>query len=286
MKDIISMNEVDTQRENDGYGELLAGIRRSFDEAVRDGEEPLFTTNATGLYDMILSELPAQARQHYDCNACRHFVNRYGGLVRIDDRGEIHPVMWGFEPPAFFAKAVASVAVEVENSKVTGAFVTSERKLGTPKTGSWTHMAVDTPKKMVYSNLLKTAHQQASEKSEDYKMLNNAMSKYQKGTVEAAVNLLRSEALYRSEKVLGVAEWFLGVLNDTEGKRSRLRSNIVWKKAATAPVGFCHVSSSMIGTLLDDIEDGLSLEDVKSRFAEKMNPTQYQRPKAAPSSIT
>lgn len=39
----------------------------------------------------------------------------------------------------------------------------------------------------------------------------------------------------------------------------------------------------MIGTLLDDIEDGLSLEDVKSRFAEKMNPTQYQRPKAAPS---
>lgn len=48
MKDIISMNEVDTQRENDGYGELLAGIRRSFDEAVRDGEEPLFTTNATG----------------------------------------------------------------------------------------------------------------------------------------------------------------------------------------------------------------------------------------------
>ena len=117
MKDIISMNEVDTQRENDGYGELLAGIRRSFDEAVRDGEEPLFTTNATGLYDMILSELPAQTRQHYDCNACRHFVNRYGGLVRIDDRGEIHPVMWGFEPPAFFAKAVASVAVEVENSK-------------------------------------------------------------------------------------------------------------------------------------------------------------------------
>ena len=69
MKDIISMNEVDTQRENDGYRELLAGIRRSFDEAVRDGEEPLFTTNATGLYDMILSALPAQARQHYDCNA-------------------------------------------------------------------------------------------------------------------------------------------------------------------------------------------------------------------------
>lgn len=156
------------------------------------------------------------------------------------------------------------MAVEVENSKVTGAFVTSERKLGTPKTGSWTHMAVDTPKKMVYSNLLKTAHQQASEKSEDYKMLNNAMSKYQKGTVEAAVNLLRSEALYRSEKVLGVAEWFLGVLNDTEGKRSRLRSNIVWKKAATAPGRLLPCFLQYDWYAFDDIEDGLSLEDVKS----------------------
>lgn len=38
----------------------------------------------------------------------------------------------------------------------------------------------------------------------------------------------------------------------------------------------------MIGTLLDDIEDGMGLEAVKSRFANKMNPLQYQRPQVAP----
>ena len=39
----------------------------------------------------------------------------------------------------------------------------------------------------------------------------------------------------------------------------------------------------MIGTLLEDLEAGLAFEDVARKFAAKMNPTQYQRPQAAPS---
>jgi hypothetical protein len=38
----------------------------------------------------------------------------------------------------------------------------------------------------------------------------------------------------------------------------------------------------MIGTLLDDITSGLSFEVVSRRFAEKMNPLQYQRPQVQP----
>ena len=282
MKDIISASEMDLNRQDDGYDALLAGIRRSFEEHAKGGDEPLFTTNAAGLYDMILAALPADARQHYNCRTCRNFVDRFGGLVRIGDQGEIYPVMWDYAP-VFFAKAVAAVLVEVENAKVTGVFVTDERRLGTPNTGSWTHMAVDVPKKMIYTGRVKNAYQQAAEKAEDFKMLTNAIGKYRKETVETALKLLRSESLYRSEKVLGVAEWFLGVLNETDGKRSRLRSNIVWKKVATAPVGFCHVSSSMIGTLLDDIEAGYDFDTVSRKFSEKMNPLKYQRPQAAPS---
>lgn len=39
----------------------------------------------------------------------------------------------------------------------------------------------------------------------------------------------------------------------------------------------------MIGTLLDDIDAGLPLDDVRRKFAAKMHPLQYQRPQAAPS---
>ena len=79
----ISNTDIDIERANDGYEELLECIRRSFAEAAKkDGSEPLFRTDANGLYDLFLNNLPAEARQHYNCNACRSFVNHYGGLVR------------------------------------------------------------------------------------------------------------------------------------------------------------------------------------------------------------
>ena len=281
MKDIIAMEEMDLTRDGDGYEELLASIRREFQKCVKDGTEPLFTTNAGGLYDLLLQKLPEGARQHYNCYACRHFVNRYGGLVKIDEKtGKQTSAMWNEKVPPFFADAVKEIRKRVNNADVTGVFVTSEKTLGTPVTGSWTHMAVEVPKNMVFSHRLKSAYQESSEKAEDYRLLKDAVYRYRVETVEEAVNLLRSNSLYRGEKVLGVAEWFLEVLRATKGKRNK--GNMLWRKAATAPAGFCHVSTSMIGTLLDDIEAGYSMETVSRKFAEKMDPLKYQRPQAAP----
>lgn len=287
MRDIISMNEVDTQRENDGYGELLAGIRQEFDKSTKDGSTPLFTTNAGDLYGLLLDGIPEEARQHYNCNACRYFVNRYGGLVKIDEKtGKQTPVMWPEKAPDFFSEAVKNIRRKVSAATVTGVFITSERQLGTPVTGSWEHMAVKVPEPMVHRKRLKNAFQEAAEKAEDYGLLASAIGKYRTETVETAVNLLRSEALYRNENVLGMAEWFLEVLQlvkEKRGARNRATRNIIWYKAATAPVGFCHISSNVIGTLLDDIAAGYDFNTVSRKFAEKMNPLQYQRPQAAPS---
>ena len=168
MRDIISMNEVDTQRENDGYGELLAGIRQEFDKSTKGGSTPLFTTNAGDLYGLLLDGIPEEARQHYNCNACRHFVNRYGGLVKIDEKtGKQAPVMWPEKAPAFFSEAVKKIRRKVSAATVTGVFITSERQLGTPVTGSWEHMAVKVPEPMVHRKRLKNAFQEAAEKAED-----------------------------------------------------------------------------------------------------------------------
>lgn len=137
MKDVISMEEMDIARSGDGYKELLDGIRREFQKNVKDGGEPVFTTDAHGLYDLLLQSIPAEARQHYNCNACRNFVNRFGGLVKIDEEtGKQTPIMWNEEAPAFFADAVKAIRRRVNTAKITGMFITSEKKLGIPVTGS------------------------------------------------------------------------------------------------------------------------------------------------------
>lgn len=272
-------NEIDIDRSSDCYEHLLEGIIRSFNEEVKEGKEPLFTTDVKNLYDLFLSNLPEEARQHYNCNACRSFVDHYGGLVRIDGKGGLHPVMWKYAP-VFFDAAVHAIHEKVEKADVTGMFVTEFKRLGIPKTGPWYHMAVDTPKSMILNSRLSTAGQVAAEKLEDHRMLLDAVNKYQITTVETAVNLLRSGFLYRSDKFLGIAEWLLEVMKNAKGKRKIKK--ILWPKVATAPAGFCHISSSMIGVLLDEIEAGSDYDTIKMKFDHMVDPLKYQRPQAAP----
>ncbi len=281
MDDRLYIDCIDATREADGYETLLSGIRRSFDLAVKDDATPLFTTDATDLYTLFLENIPEEARQCYNCSTCRQFVNRFGGLVCISaESGKQTAVMWSGPVPEFFRQAVAAVRAGAEAARITGIFVTDKTELGCARTSIWTHMAVNVPEKIVYKGRIRTTFQEAARKAEDYKVLRASIGKYQQKDVETAVNLLRSDALYRGAQILPMAEWFLETMKLVRGKADS--ANILWYRAASAPGGFCHIPASMVGTLLDDIIEGYSVSAIRDRFNEKMHPLQYQRPQAAP----
>jgi len=277
--------EFDYSRADDHYPEFLEAIKSNFGSIVGIGA-PLFTTNAENLFDTFLGNLPNEDRQHYSCNACKHFVKHFGGLVTIDDNGKTKSAMWNeLTVPELFVNSIEALRKIVEKSKVTGVFLSENRIWGQPVTGVWHHMSVTPPQSMVHTSRLKNAGQIMAEKHEDFKMLISALLEYSVETVEQALTLLKSESLYRSEKCLGVAEWLLELHNKRNStKNTKHRENMTWLAVAKAPIGFCHVKSSMIGTLLDDIKSGMDFNSVSRRFADKMHPLQYQRPQAAPSS--
>lgn len=277
---IAMESSLPASRDMDGYERLLADVQLEFDMRVKNGKEPVFTTDATGLYDKLLQKIPEEARQHYNCRACRRFVDKYGGLVVVTDAGGLKPAVWPSGVPQFFKEGVEDIRKAVSRANITGVFYTSEKVLGTPVTGPWEHLSLSIPAGMRYSKALSTAFQGAAEKREDFILLSKAVEKYSMDIVQEAVNILRSDVLYGGEKVLKPAEWLLAVKVDTEKRRGK--KNLLWKYAATAPTGYCHISENMLGTLLDDIYEGRSLESIKRRFGEKMDPTKYQRPQAAP----
>lgn len=260
------------------YEVFSAQIRARF--ATFAGK-PLFNTNVDGLFDVFLANLPAEYRQHYTCNSCRQFVDTFGGLVSISDGGIANPAMWPDGVPVLFENSVSAVLDLLVESTVTGVFLHPKSTWGKPVTGEWNHMSVvDAP---VYRHSLKTPFQAMAEKAEDYNILQRSLAEFNQFAVEQAVTLLKTESLYRSEKCLGVAEWLLALQKATGAtKNKKTQSNLIWLAVATAPVGYCHVRSSMIGTLLEDIASGMDFGAVSRRFAEKMHPLQYQRPQAAP----
>ncbi|WCF11550.1 hypothetical protein NDS46_31835 (plasmid) [Paenibacillus thiaminolyticus] len=276
------INDVKYDNSNDQYPRFSESIKERF---AKYSDRPLFTTDNEDLFTLFLDYLPKEARQHYTCSCCRHFVNRFGGLVSISEDGEITSVMWDEDgTPDFFVESVKAMKKAVLNSRVTGVFISSDKVLGYPTSGGWEHMSVALPAEKVFRPRLKTASQEIAEKNEDFRMLFSGLVEYPLDAVEQALTLLKSESLYRGERFVGVAEFLQGLhIKRKHAKNSHHRENILWLAAATAPSGFCHVKSSMIGSLLDDIVDGLPIYSICRKFSEKMNPFNYMRAQVAPS---
>jgi hypothetical protein len=281
---------------DDEYDRFLRRVGDGFAAAATN---PLFTVSTDGLWELYLEAFQEHSRQYHNCNTCRAFVERFGGLVTIDEYGQKTSAVWGHDAAAGTAYQVPftalRTAVENATSTVNGVFLSSEKRLGEQRKGRrdkarpesannvWSHLFVDLPDEVVFRSRLLTAGQAMAEKREDWKTVSRALSEFSLPLLDQALELLRSDALYRSEKVLGPVQWLRDLKAATEESRNnRVRRNLIWRAIATAPAGFCHPRSSVAGTLLEDLGRG-DFEFAARRFKAKMHPLQYQRPQAAPS---
>jgi hypothetical protein len=163
-------------------------------------------------------------------------------------------------------------------------FLFSEKEWGTAETGCWRHMAVTPPASYGCRAAGVTPGQAMAEVRENFANVVRALDEFPLKVLDRAAEFIETSDLYRGEKVLGQARWLADLQRARQRTRfSHLRDNVTWLAVATAPNGFCHPRSSMIGTLLEDLAGGMEISRVKQRFAEKMNPGKYQRPHAPPS---
>lgn len=270
-----------------GYHSFLTSIQAFFIAALAGmGAIRLFKTDAEGLFELFLSAIPPRRRQHYACHSCRHFVERFGGLVSINELGETDSVLWGdaviARAPKELRNGLLEMAQRVRSARVAGVFFSSANEWGTHETAPWRHMAIYPPAGAIYLGSLKTSSQAAAEKTEDFKNVARALAEFPLPAVKQALRLLKTDSLFRSEKVIGPASWLADLHEALANALRSRRDNVTWRAVSLAPPGYCHPRSSMIGTLLEDIINGVEFSEVNRRFREKMNPAQYQRPQAAP----
>lgn len=285
--DLAASSAIPSPPDDDTYPALLASVRARFTKLTEGaaGKPILFTTSAAGLYPLFLDALPEALRKPHECSACRKFVEHYGALVTIDPKGEVASALWSQETtPEPFVKAIRALASAVTRAPVTSVFLSHEKVWGTPVKGAWEHFAVTPADVLTHKpSPLKTTSQVVAEVAHDHETLLRGLAEFPREIVEKAFTMLTHEALYRSESCLGVARWLLDLHNAREKARSdRARDALTWLATARAPAGFCHVRSTMIGTLLEDLAAGMPFAEIKARFGAKMNPLQYQRPTAAP----
>jgi hypothetical protein len=265
------------------YDRYIDRVATAFYNTVADGAQ-LFIADTDNLFGVYLNSFPQVDRQFHNCSACWRFINTYGSIVTISADGERHSPIWEAIPaPPKYAMAVASMVSAIDRAPIKGVFVSATADLGLRQAGEWNHYTLKLPPASVLNHPFKSAAQVTAEKLEDFRMLQRYLATYSEQTIAQALTLLDADALYRSEACLGRAQWHYALKQQlARVKSDRIKQHLIWLAVATAPPGFCHIGSSMLGTLLDDIQSGLDFDTVSRRFADKMRPDRYLRPTAAP----
>jgi hypothetical protein len=262
------------------YKALLEAMTRSFvctEPPIGTGA--MFVTDAIGLNDIYLDALPAERKIH-DCSACRHFLDRFGGLARIDDRGFLVPVFWRLEGvPSFYQDAVTRLAAKVESARIVSPFYTKQTMLGTMTTGRWEHMGTVMFKHRIFDSRTETAGQAMARMRHRFATVAQALNNFTPQVLDQALALLKAGHLARSEKFLAPTQWLRDLHDRPKGRRGE---NLLWAAVAAAPEGYCHPSGSVLGSLFEDIIEGRSFEAIRAAFAAKLGVTVYQRPQEPP----
>lgn len=262
------------------YDGLLNAVKASF-AAV--GTQPLFVTAVDDLNETYLNALPFELRQVHNCHACRRFFERYGSLVTVADDGNLIPAMWRPEQvPEPYGDAFYALSFKVRGSKIVSPFYSHDSVWGVPVTGEWSHLSVIPVPSTLHRDKLLTSGQKMAAARESFENVHAALRAdpvFKPIVLEEALRVLKAGALTRSEKFIGPVEW---LLEQAGRKISRSNKNLLWRAVVTAPEGYLHPRTSVIGSLLEDIAGGHRFEDVQRRFNTKVAPLAYQRPQAAP----
>ncbi|MDF1699853.1 MAG: hypothetical protein P1V36_01655 [Planctomycetota bacterium] len=260
------------------FDDFSADINEYFD--TFRGQK-LFKTDAADLFDTYLDSFKdKEERQHHNCNTCRSFIQRYGGLVVIAEDGTTTPVMWPKRTVKDYDRATKALRAAVSKAKVVCEFLSSERDLGREEFGGWTHFSVRNPK--VFRDPLKSAGQAMAAKRQEFATINKVLVDYSDALLDKADELLASGQFYRADRAKTHLQWVRDLKAQTARRRGKKKAALVWRAVANAPAGFTSVRAGALGSLLSDIKAGYNFAAIKRRWAAVMNPETYQRTQNAP----
>lgn len=100
--------------------------------------------------------------------------------------------------------------------------------------------------------------------------------------VEAVLDLIDQNSLYRGEEHRFVLERFLKHKKEyDEFNYHQEQNHYTWDKVMELPDSILHIRNSVIGSLLVDLSEGSTLDKAVCAFEKKVAPVNYKRPKPA-----
>lgn len=223
-------------------------------------------------------------RREYDCSCCRNFIKNFGNVVTIENN-KIQTI-WDLEISDFTFQTVANTLSEYIKSKaVSDVFVTKLETYGTGKTlenlgdriKTWNHFFYKLPKALLYkgSDTIDTVKSNYRTTKEVFQRSLNEISLE---AVDTVLDLIAENQLYRGEEWKEVLNKFKSL--QLAYSKAENKNNFCWEHSVKNSGSVTRIKNHSIGTLLNDLSEGIDLDIALRKYDSVVAPTNYKRPKA------
>lgn len=214
-----------------------------------------------------------RTRTEHDCSCCKQFVRRLGVVVAIKN-GEVVTVWGGLDLPAPYKQVADALDAYIRTLPVESVFRTKEKQYGADHTYElktnhrWNHFCGV----VAARHFSLDADTNRGEEAAIFQVCKRGLTEIRESDVEAVIDLIDSNSLYRGEEHKPAIVGFRQLLRDYEvAGRSDL---FVWENLGNRNARF---RNTVIGTLLTDLAEGKDIEAAVKSFETKVAPTNYKR---------
>ena len=249
-------------------------------------------TNISGddLYAHYLDAYPVERnrifrkRREYDGNYDKNFIRRIGNLVGIAADGTISTI-WDVKTESYFQIVADAMAKKVREASLDSPFLTTETQAGSKPTVDgqnpdiiWSHFYAPIPRQFVIDK--DRIGPKMNELTTDVSVFARGLQTFTLDAAETVLELIKSGSLYRGDEHKRAVEFFVEhkkAYDQLKDSKAQLAYIYYHAGKIGSAVRF---RPTVIGTLVEDLSNGVDLERAVSSFETKVAPTNYKRTSA------
>lgn len=262
-------------------------VKAQFDQMSKH-ELFALDVNSDEVWQKYLASFPAgtnpifRERTEHDCSCCRGFVKNLGNVVAIID-GTVVSIWDGITQRAEHPYNI--VAEEVSNfvkaKKIKNAFRTSEMQFGKKVTyeevdgrsKAWHHFEGVVAKEFRVPK--GTVDAVLAQYTSIVQVFERGLRELKRSDIQTVLDLVKDNAIYRGQEFKDALVGFSKLIDDYE--KAPVKEIFIWQNHNDRNARF---RNTVIGTLIDDLSSGVSLDKAVASFESKVAPQNYKRPSA------
>ena len=235
------------------------------------------------IWEVYLNSFPTETRQEYNCNCCKSFLRQFSGIVAIKNNQVLS--IWDIDLKGIdeeYRAAVRNINKYIATLPVGDIFVTDTRKLGTIKNFdsiknvTWDHFALNLESSRKTVALVNHDSLKGSTRT-SREVFKRGLDELTVDSAITVLELIAQKSLYRGEEFKGIVTAFLTLKREYDQLNAAEKEAFSWQVLGGSVTT---IRSTVIGSLLIDLSEGVGLDAAVGKFEAKVAPTNYKRPTA------